>query len=273
MEATAQDSLSSVGRYIRSLGERPPLDPETEREMARRWADGDEAAGRRLIEASLPFVIRVAKGYRRWGIPLEDLIQQGNLGLLKAAMKYDPSKDCRLITYANYWIRAEIRDYVVRSYRIVRLGSTATERRAIRKFRRSGVECPEELAELSGMPVARARKLWPLLTAGEVSLDNAQPGTTPPVERLADGTATPEERVAEQDRLNRVRRRLPELLQTLSDRERRIVEARMLADDPCTLRELGEELGVCRERVRQLEVQAREKLRVALADCAPAGVA
>ena len=133
------DKLSSVGRYIRSLGERPPLEADEERELARRWAEGDDRAGHRLIEASLPFVIRVAKGYQRWGIPLEDLIQQGNLGLLKAAKKFDPTKDCRLITYANYWIRAEIRDYVVRGYRIVRLGSTATERRAIRVFRRSGI--------------------------------------------------------------------------------------------------------------------------------------
>ncbi|MGF1467009.1 MAG: RNA polymerase sigma factor RpoD/SigA [Sandaracinaceae bacterium] len=270
MQKTTND-LSSVGRYIRSLGERPPLDPETERDLARRWSAGDEDAGRRLIEASLPFVIRVAKGYRRWGIPLEDLIQQGNLGLLKAAKKFDPSKDCRLITYANYWIRAEIRDYVVRSYRIVRLGSTATERRAIRKFRRTGVEGPEQLAEVSGMPLARARKLWPLLTTGEVSLDNAAPGATPPVERLADGDATPEEEVAKQDRLSQVRAMLPEVLSSLSDRERRIVKARMLSDDPCTLRELGEELGVCRERVRQLEVQARQKLRTAFAAYAPAG--
>jgi RNA polymerase sigma-32 factor len=269
MEKSSKDTLSSVGHYIRSLGERPPLDPETERDLARRWAKGEDDAGRRLIEASLPFVIRVAKGYRRWGIPLEDLIQQGNLGLLKAAKKFDPAKDCRLITYANYWIRAEIRDYVVRSYRIVRLGSTATERRAIRKFRRSGVEGPEELAELSGMPLARARKLWPLLTSGEVSLDNAAPGATPAVERLAMDDASPEERVADNDRLDRVRRKLPEVLGALSDRERRIVEARMLADDPCTLRELGEELGVCRERVRQLEVQARDKLRTALAEYSP----
>ncbi|MEC7523427.1 MAG: sigma-70 family RNA polymerase sigma factor [Myxococcota bacterium] len=267
---TKTDQLSSVGHYIRSLGERPPLEPEEERELARRWIEGDELAGSRLIEASLPFVIRVAKGYRRWGIPLEDLIQQGNLGLLKAAKKFDPSKDCRLITYASYWIRAEIRDYVVRSYRIVRLGATATERRAIRAYRRTGVEGPEQLAEVSGMPLKRAKKLWPLLTAGEVALDASRPDGTPAVERLSGDDSTPEDDVARETRINRVRAMLPEVLASLTERERRIVQARMLSEDPCTLRELGKELGVCRERVRQLEVQAREKLRVAFADYAPA---
>lgn len=263
------ENASLVGRYVQSLGARPPLDPETERRLAEQWAEGDEDAGRRLVEASLPFVIRVAKGYRRWGIPLEDLIQQGNLGLLKAAKKFDPTKECRLITYANYWIRAEIRDYVVRSYRIVRLGTTATERRAIRKFRRMGVDDAEQLAELSGMPVARARRLWPLLNVGEVSLDQAPPGGTPAVERLPHELEDPEEQLDRRHRLQRVRDLLPSILASLSLRERRIVEARMLAEEPSTLRELGDELGVCRERVRQLEVQASQKLRVALADYSP----
>ena len=118
------------------------LDAETERELAQSWTEGNEAAGVRLIESSLPFVISIAREYRRWGVPLEDLVQQGNLGLLKAASKFDPEKQCRLITYAAYWIRAEIRDYVVRSYRIVRLGTTRTERRAMRAFRRKSVESP-----------------------------------------------------------------------------------------------------------------------------------
>ncbi|MBZ0120187.1 MAG: sigma-70 family RNA polymerase sigma factor, partial [Sandaracinaceae bacterium] len=174
------DSPSLVGRYIRSLGDCPPLDPQRERDLARRWAAGDANAGHELVEASLPFVIKLAKGYRRWGIPLEDLIQQGNLGLLRAASKYDPDKDCRLITYASYWIRAEIRDYVIRTHRVVRLGSTASERRAIRAFRRSAVDGPEALAAVSGMPVARSRKLWGLLTGAEVSPDaSSTEGGTP----------------------------------------------------------------------------------------------
>lgn len=257
---------TNVSRYIRSLGSRPPLAPDVELDCARRWAAGDADAGKRLVEASLPFVIRVAKEYRRWGIPLEDLIQQGNLGLLRAAQKFDPDKECRLITYASYWIRAEIRDYVIRGYRVVRLGSTATERRAIRAYRREGVEGPEQLAELSGMPLARAKKLWPLLTGGSVSLDASPPSGAPGIERLMSHAPNPEEVVARAHTVRAVRERLPGLMKELGERERVIVRERFLADTPVTLRELGERLGVCRERVRQLEIQAKAKLRAKLAD-------
>jgi len=165
-------------------------------------------AGRRLVEASLPFVIRVAREYRRWGVPLEDLVQQGNLGLLKAARKYDPEKQCRLITYAVYWIRAEIRDYVVRSYRIVRLGSTRTERRAMRAFRRTSVESPEELAETSGMPLKRAKKLWPLLSGGDVSLDYQTADRGPGIDRVRARGLTPEDEAARFADILGVRERL-----------------------------------------------------------------
>jgi RNA polymerase sigma-32 factor len=259
---------TTVGRYIRSLGSRPPLPPEVEKDLARRWEHGDESAGRRLVEASLPFVIRVAKGYRRWGIPLEDLIQQGNLGLLHAAKKFDPDKDCRLITYASYWIRAEIRDYVMRGYRVVRLGTTAAEQRAIRTYRRQGVEGPEQLADLSGMPLARARKLWPLLTESSMSLDAAPPNGTPAVERWVAPTPDPEAQVERARRIRAVRERLPRLMKQLGERERLIVEERLLSEEPITLRELGARLGVSRERVRQLELNAKSRLREGLADCA-----
>mgnify|MGYP002039668246 CR=1 FL=1 len=162
---------TTMDRYRASLEHVRTLDPAEELELARRWRDGDERAGHRLVEASLPFVISIAREYRRWGMPLEDLVQQGNLGLLKAAAKFDPTRECRLVTYAAYWIRAEIREYVVHGYRIVRLGTTRTERRAMRAYRRSALESPEHMAEVSGMPLKRARKLWPLLGNRDVSLD------------------------------------------------------------------------------------------------------
>src|SRR5687767_13342344 len=124
----------SFDRYRASLAGTITLSPHEEKELARRWREGDATAGERLIKASLPFVVAVAFEYRRWGVPLEDLVQQGNLGLLKAANKFDPSRDCRLVTYAVYWIRAEIRDYVVRAYRVVRIGTTKQERRAVRAY-------------------------------------------------------------------------------------------------------------------------------------------
>ncbi|MGF1464969.1 MAG: RNA polymerase sigma factor RpoD/SigA [Sandaracinaceae bacterium] len=252
----------SLDSYRRDLSDVAPLSAEEERDLARAWAKGDQRAGDRLVKASLPFVIRVAKEYRRWGIPMEDLIQQGNLGLLKAAQKFDPEQRCRLITYAVYWIRAEIRDYVVRSYRIVRLGTTRTERRAMRAFRRDGIESVEELAEASGMPMARAKKLWPLLTQRDFALDAATDERGPALDRLEDHvSASPEDAGARAETISGVRARLDDALGALSDRERRIIEERILRDDPRTLESLGREMGVSKERIRQLEARARGKLR------------
>jgi RNA polymerase sigma-32 factor len=262
-------AITTLDRYRHDLRDVAQLDPETERDLARRWAAGDAEAGRRLVEASLPFVIRIAKEYRRWGVPLDDLIQQGNLGLLRAAAKYDPSKECRLVTYAVYWIRAEIRDYVIRTYRIVRLGTTRTERRALRSFRRTGVETVEELAARSGMPLARCEKLWPLLSQGDVSLDATFDDQSPAVDRIASASETPEEVVARDREIAGVREVLGVAMRKLTDRERRIIEARVLSDEPTTLEELGREMGVSKERVRQLEERACDRLRTALARYQP----
>lgn len=261
---------ASLDSYRRELSDLAPIDAESERRLAEAWRAGDRAAGARLIAASLPFVIKIAKEYRRWGVPLEDLIQQGNLGLLRAAEKYDPAQGCRLITYAVYWIRAEIREYVVRSYRIVRLGTTRTERKAMRVFRRDGVESVEQLASLSGMPLARAKKLWPLLTQRDFALDATTDERGPAVERLRDRSDTPEDALAREEEVTGVRAKLGEAMRLLSERERRIIEERILRDDPRTLESLGEEMGVSKERVRQLEARARGKLRASLADYQPA---
>jgi RNA polymerase sigma-32 factor len=258
---------ASLDSYRRDLSDVEPLSAEEELRLAKAWRDGDSRAGDLLVRASLPFVIRVAKEYRRWGIPMEDLIQQGNLGLLKAAQKFDPEQKCRLITYAVYWIRAEIREYVVRSYRIVRLGTTRTERKAMRLYRREGIESPEELAETSGMPLARARKLWPLLIQRDYMLDADTAERGSPLERMSDDEQrSPEERFAEVETIHGVRANLEAALSALSDRERRIIEERILSDEPRTLESLGREMGVSKERVRQLEARARGKLRVSLAD-------
>lgn len=260
---------ASLESYRRDLREVAPIDADGERLLAEAWRRGDRRAGDRLVAASLPFVIKVAKEYRRWGVPMEDLIQQGNLGLLRAAEKYDPDQGCRLITYAVYWIRAEIREYVVRSYRIVRLGTTRTERKAMRAYRRDGVETVEQLAELSGMPIARAQKLWPVLTQRDFALDAAHDERGPAIDRLRDHTGTPEDLLAHEQQMTGVRAKLDEALSLLSERERHIVEARILADDPRTLESLGLEMGVSKERVRQLEARARGKLRDSLADYEP----
>lgn len=264
-------NVTSIDRYRRDLRGVVTLDAQTERELARRWAAGDRAAGERLVSACLPFVITIAREYRRWGVPFEDLVQQGNLGLLRAAAKYDPSRECRLATYAATWIRGEIREHAVRSYRIVRIGSTHTERTALRRHRDGSATSPEELAARSGMPLARSRALWPLLEQRDASLD-ASPawGGASGVERLASSAETPEDALAARQEQREVAAALARGMARLDARERRILEARALAEEPCTLDELGRELGVSRERVRQLEARAHATLRAALAGVARA---
>ena len=149
---------AALSAYRAKLSSFTPLPEATERTLALAWKQGDRKAGEKLVCACLPFVVSIAMEYRRWGIPLEDIIQQGNIGLLKATDRFDPSRDCRLITYAAYWIRAEIRDYVVRGYRVVRFGTTKAERRALRYYRTTREDDPAILAENSGLSEARIRQ-------------------------------------------------------------------------------------------------------------------
>lgn len=251
--------------YQRQLFAMDSLDRDTEAELARSWRAGNERAGRRLVESNLKGVVKIARDYRRWGVPVEDLVQQGSLGLLKAAQRFDPERDNCLRTYAAYWIRAEIRDYVLRGYRMVRLGTTRTERRAIRAYRSRPVDSVTELVALSGMPEARCQLLLPILRAQDRSLNaELDDWATPGQERMASPLPDPETLVAEGRDRAEARRRVADALSTLNARERRIVEARLLSDEPRTLEQLGVQLGVSRERVRQLESQAKQKMRAAL---------
>ena len=168
MRALAERPALSV--YRAKLAGKASLTPEAEIDLAQRYRQGDRKAGDQLIEACLPFVLTIAFEYRRWGLPMEDVIQEGNIGLLKAAERFDPSRACRLATYAAYWIRAEIREFVARGYRIVRLGSSKSERRALRAYRTTSQD-PAELARVSGMSPDRVEALLPLLASRDVSLD------------------------------------------------------------------------------------------------------
>ena len=251
------------------------LSPEQEAELAQRLRAGDARAAGRLVQANLRHVVAIAHEYRRWGVPIDDLVQQGCLGLLKAAQRFDPAVlpapdspergSGSLRAYAAYWIRAEIRDYVVRGYRIVRLGTTRTERRALRAYRTRAVRTVDELAEQSGMPKARCEQLWPLLVQGDRSLDFAVDGRPPGRELLRDEQQPgPEASAIRREECTGARERVEQALATLSERERRILWARLAVDEPETLAQVGKRLGVSRERVRQLESRAREKMRAAL---------
>lgn len=260
----------SLHRHRQSIARVAPLDRAAERELAVRYREGDLRAGARLVEACLPFVVTIALDYRRWGVPLEDIVQQGSLGLLRAAAKFDPARECRLATYAAYWVRAEIREYVVRAFRVVRIGTTKAERRALRAYRRTRETDCAKLSELSGLPETRVHQLLPVISAREASLD------APGGEHLFgveghDATASPEAHVARRQGIALASTAVEEAVARLDDRERLIVRERMMAEDPTTLQDLGERLGVSKERVRQLETRARVKLRkelAALADVA-----
>lgn len=258
--STALDG-GALRAYRVSLAGFHALDRETERDLARKWIAGDQRAGNKLIEACLPFVVSIALEYRRWGVPLEDIIQQGNLGLLKAAQKFDPARECRLATYAAYWIRAEIREYVVRAFRVVRLGTTKGERKALRAFRRGKTSDPKALAALSGLTEERVRLLLPLLSGRETSLDASVNDMPPAIDRLTATGASPEDEAARGELATQAGRAVRAAVGDLDARERMIVEERLMKEDPPTLQELGARLGVSKERVRQLEERACSKLR------------
>ena len=249
-------ALSSPAAAVRDSEER-------ELELIRAYQRGDQRAGDQLMREHLRLVRSIAHGYRLWGVPLEDLVQQGAIGLLKALSRFDADRTQSLQAYAGYWIRAEIRDYVVRSYRIVRLGTTRTERKALRTFRVSAVADPQQLAQQSGMPLARCEQLWPLLTRGDTRIDDTRVCAAP-LDRLVHDARDPELIVLHAEQAALLRAKVDAALSGLSSRERRIVEARMMSDEPSTLEALASEFGLSRERIRQLEAAAKLKIKGSL---------
>lgn len=258
------DREPGLARLRQCIGHAPTLAPEEETQLAAAFQGGDRRAGEKLVKHNLKHVISIALEYRRWGVPVEDLVQQGSMGLIHAARRFDPERAACLRTYAAYWVRAEIRDYVVRCHRIVRLGTTRTERRAMRAFRSTAIANVEQLAEQSGMPLARCEMLWAVLTQRDRSLDApTQTGTTAR-DFVTATTPDPEACAVEHEQQQQTTARVSRALDVLTERERCIVRARMMADEPETLDRLGARLGVSRERVRQLESRARQKMHDAL---------
>lgn len=252
---------NGLSLYRRNLASIAPLSREAEHDLALRYRSGDKRAGDKLVVGCLPFVVSIALEYRRWGVPLEDIVQQGNIGLLRAAVKFDPDKECRLATYAAYWIRAEIREFVVRAFRVVRVGTTKGERRALRAFRTGKDTSTKALAEASGLSEERIAILRPILSGREASLDATIDDQPSMIERMSSSDPSPEDEASSNETRELARGRVKLALRGLSDREKLIVTERIMADDPPTLQSLGDRLGVSKERVRQLEERARGKLR------------
>ncbi len=256
-------SYSSLDSFRSSLGNVAPLSREEELRLAKLFAKGDEQAGEKMIRACMPFVLSIALEYRKWGVPLEDIVQQGNIGLLRAARKFDVKKECRLATYASYWIRAEIRDYVVRAFRVVRLGTTKAERRALRAYRASDIRDVDGLMKVSGLSRERVEQLLPIIAAKEASLEPRGDDEWSRGDSIEAAGPSPEEDSISSEFRMQAKAEVKRALAELTDRERMIVERRWMRDneESETLQELGDRLGVSKERIRQIEDRVRGRLR------------
>lgn len=268
---------STLDTYLAEINHFGLLSAEEEYALAVHWHDRkDIAAAHRLVTSNLRFVVKIAREYMNYGLRLADLIQEGNVGLMKAVKKFDPYKGFRLITYAVWWIRAEIQGFVLRSWSLVKIGTTQAQRKLFFKL----VGSQRKIAGLDGTPeadpAAVARDLGvdetvvmemdQRLHHRDLSLDVTLGGEggTSHLELLVDENDDSEKRLLEAEKARVIASEVEGLLEHLAPREREIAEKRLMAEKPATLAELGEKFGVSRERVRQMEKSLKRKLALAL---------
>ncbi len=263
--------------YLQKIDQYALLTPEEEQALAQRWKrDKDPEAARALVLANLRFVVKLAFEYRTYGIRLLDLIQEGNVGLLVAVERFDPDRKNRLTTYAVWWIRAYIQEFIRRQWSMVRFGTTRAEQRCFYRLRRerqrlekqSGKAEPAELAKALGVRADELASIEYRITRRDQSLDDPAYADTDETrgDRLPDEAPGPENEAMQHELEQLSHERLWSALAELDPREREIIEARYLDGKNTTLKELGRAFGISRERVRQLEARAKEKMRAALAD-------
>jgi RNA polymerase sigma-32 factor len=269
--------VGSLDAYIQAVGSVPVLSKEDEQALAVRFREEDDLdAARELVLAHLRFVVHIAKGYTGYGLPLSDLIQEGNVGLMKAVKRFDPEYDVRLVSFAVHWIRAEIHEFVLRNWRIVKVATTKAQRKLFFNLRKAkknlswltfdetqavagdlGVS-PEEVTEMEKRLHARDAIFDPAPDAGDEH-------SFTPAAYLPSPDADPATLVETADFNDDASERMAAALETLDDRSRHIIESRWLSDDKLTLHELADEYGISAERVRQVEANAIKKLRSAMA--------
>ncbi len=272
---------AGLSRYLEEIRRFPMLEPTEEYMLAKSWQEhGDTDAAHRLVTSHLRLVARIAMGYRGYGLPVSEVISEGNVGLMQAVKRFEPDKGFRLATYAMWWIRASIQEYILRSWSLVKMGTTAAQKKLFFNLRRAkgqlqafeeGDLKPEHVKTIAtrlGVSeedvVSMNRRL-----GGDSSLNapiRADSESGEWQDWLVDDTPDQEERLAESEELSQRRGYLERALSTLNERERRIFEARRLAEDPATLEDLSVEFGVSRERIRQIEVRAFEKVQKAVTD-------
>ena len=270
---------SGLARYLQEIKRFPMLEPQEEYMLAKRWREhGDREAAHKLVTSHLRLVAKIAMGYRGYGLPIGEVISEGNVGLMQAVKRFEPEKGFRLATYAMWWIRASIQEYILRSWSLVKMGTTANQKKLFFNLRKakSKISALEE-GDLRPDQVALIAKRLGVTEQDVIDMNRRLGGdaslNTPIREDgdsgewqdwLVDETPTQERVLAENEELDNRRKALGEALSVLNERERRIFEARRLADEPITLEELAEEFGVSRERVRQIEVRAFEKVQNAV---------
>jgi RNA polymerase sigma-32 factor len=267
------ETRDALARYMAELRHHAPISREEERALAVRWREeGDLEAARRLVLSNLRLVVKIALEYRRSWTQLLDLVQEGNVGLLQAVQRFDPEQGVKLASYAAYWIRAYILKYLIDNIRMVRLGSSRAERKLFfrlnrekRELERQGFEVePRLLAERLDVSERDVEQMEQRLAESDLSLDAPLTAGEPDrtfADLVAGGGETAEEIVGDEELRSVFLARVKEFAEGLDAREQRIVDARILAEEPLTLQEIGEEFGVTRERVRQIEARLVARLR------------
>jgi RNA polymerase sigma-32 factor len=269
-------SEGGLARYLAEIRKFPLLDPQEEYMLAKRWREHEDTeAAHKLVTSHLRLVAKIAMGYRGYGLPISEVIAEGNIGLMQAVKRFEPERGFRLATYAMWWIRASIQEYILRSWSLVKMGTTAAQKKLFFNLRRvkGQIEALDEgdlkpdqvktIAHRLGVPEAEVISMNRRLASPDSSLNSPVGGESDSEwqDWLADETLDQETQLAESEELEERRTLLSTALEELTPRERDILEARRLRDDPVTLEDLSVKYDISRERVRQIEVRAFEKLQ------------
>jgi RNA polymerase sigma-32 factor len=275
------DSTSGLRRYLQEIKRFPLLSAEEEYVLAKRYQEHkDTNAAHRLVTSHLRLVARIAMGYRGYGLPISDIISEGNVGLMQSVKKFDPDRGFRLSTYAMWWIKAAIQEYVLRSWSLVKIGTTTAQKKLFFNLRRlksqiqganSGHLQPEEVTEIAerlDVSEADVESMSQRMGGNDHSLNalvsRDADGEQEWMDWLEDDRPNPEVQVVERDQHDKRMELLTTAMQGLTERERHIIEARRLRDEPQTLEDLSQTYNISRERIRQIETRAMEKLETGM---------
>jgi len=265
--------VGSLDAYISAVHRIPVLSQEEEQDLSRRYQQGEDlASARKLVMSHLRFVVHVARGYSGYGLQLSDLIQEGNIGLMKAVKRFDPDQGVRLVSFAVHWIRAEMHEFILRNWRIVKVATTKAQRKLFFNLRKSkkrlgwmNAEEVRMVAKDLGVPEATVREMESRLSGRDIGFEapaDADEDAKPAPEAfLIDEGADPYENVADADQTDNQLETLSSALQKLDERSRDIIQRRWLNEEKATLQDLADEYGVSAERIRQVEANAMKKMR------------